>query len=182
MFHIKKFYKDYKTHRRKFLNLYRKAMIKLNESYKETGKNNFILISQISKIQYKPSINIKYTKKIGIIVPQIDYELIQEKNLPAYSFEKTSHFLDDLIILFKVFFENLILLAEKEDMMLKFSYNFKKINRRINGLKNIIIPNLELDIKQIKEILEEIDRENFVRLKKTKDLIKKKHKIIQDMV
>ena len=51
--------------------------------------------------------------------------------------------------------------------------NFKKINRRLNGLKNIIIPELELNIKGIKGKLEEIERENFVRLKKTKDLINK---------
>ena len=47
----------------------------------------------------------------------------------------------------------------------------KQINRRINGLKNVITPRLESQIKQIKDILEEIERENYVRLKKTKDLI-----------
>ena len=49
----------------------------------------------------------------------------------------------------------------------------KKINRRIRGLKNVIIPELQLEIKKIKEILEENERENYVRLKNTKDLITK---------
>jgi V/A-type H+-transporting ATPase subunit D len=65
-------------------------------------------------------------------------------------------------------------MAEKEGLMLSFSQNFKKINRRINALRNIIIPGQELEIKKIKEILEETDRENYVRLKKTKDLLAKK--------
>ena len=107
-------------------------MIKLNQSYKEMGKQNFSLISKLSKVQYKPEINIKYRKKIGLILPQINYKLVSEDNLPSYAFQNTSHFLDDLIILLKLFFENLIIMAEKEDMILKFSFNFRKINRRIN--------------------------------------------------
>jgi len=137
------------------------------------GKRDLILISNMSKIQHKPYINIKYAKNIGMILHQIDYNLDRENKLPAYSFENSSHFLDDLISLLEVFFENLIKLAEKEDSFLKFGNSFKQINRRLNGLKNIIIPNLMSDIKQIKEILEENDRENFIRLKKTKDLIQK---------
>ena len=41
------------------------------------------------------------------------------------------------------------------------------------GLKNVIIPELQFDIKKIKDILEENERENYVRLKNTKDLITK---------
>jgi len=173
IFQIKKRYKDYKTHRKKFVDLFRTSMIKLNLSYKEMGKQTFTLISKLSKIQYKPYINIMYLKKIGIIIPQIEYRLIQEESLPAYSFEGTSHYLDDLSFLLKDFFESLLVLAEKEEIMLKFAFNFKKINRRINGLKNIIIPKLTSDIKEIKAFLEENERENYVRLKKIKDLINK---------
>ena len=61
---------------------------------------------------------------------------------------------------------------------LKDYFSFKKVNRRINGLKNMIIPRLTMNIKQIREILEEIERENYVRLKKTKDLIISKEKTI----
>lgn len=171
---IRKLWLDYTRSRNKFLAIFRKSMIKLNQTYKEMGKRDFILISGISKIQMKPVINIKYVKELGIFNPKIDYSLMHKQQLPAYSFEYTSHFLDDLIILLKEFFERLIVLAEKEDYLLKNAMNYKKINRRLNGLKNIIIPKLEFDIKDIKGKLEEIDRESFVRLKKTKDLIYKK--------
>jgi len=86
--------------------------------------------------------------------------------------------LDELIVMLQDFFENLIFMAEKEGLMLNYSQNFKKINRRINALRNIIIPGQELEIKKIKAILEETDRENYVRLKKTKDLIAKKQSLI----
>ena len=74
----------------------------------------------------------------------------------------------------KEFFKSIIQLAESEDSMLNIALNFKKINRRISGLANIIIPEFILDITTIKKILEESDREGFVRLKKTKNLINKK--------
>lgn len=142
------------------------------------GKRVFILISNVSKIQFEPIINVRYIKEYGNFVPKIDFELIRKEKMPAYSFENTSHFLDELIIMLQTFFESLILMAEKESLMLNYSQNFKKINRRINALKNIIIPGQELEIKKIKEILEEIDRENYVRLKKTKELIKKKQTVM----
>lgn len=178
IFLIRKYWKNYLDQRKRFFDDYKRVMIKLNQTYKEMGKTRFTLISGVSKIQYKPSMNVKYIKEYGNIIPKIEYELIRKEKLPAYSFENTSHFLDELIKILEKFFENLILLAEKEGLMLSYSFNFQKINRRINSLKNIIIPKNQLEIKKIKEILEENDRENFVRLKKTKDLIKKKEKII----
>lgn len=174
-FQIRKFWNDYQLQRKKFLNLFVEIMLKLNKTYKEMGKNSFIMISNLSKLQFKPSIEVSYTKRIGNIISVIDYELKSEKKLPPYSFENTSPYLDELFIMLEDFFNNLIKLAEIEDLMLKYALSFKKVNRRINGLKNIIIPNLSIEIKKIKMILEEIDRENFVRLKKIKNMLNKKN-------
>lgn len=178
IFQIKKLWKEYIELRNRFLSLFKHSLTKLNQSYEEMGKNSVILISKLSRIQYKPTINIQYIKKAGIVSPQVKYQLFQEEKLPAYTFEDTSHYLDDLIIILKEFFESIIEFSEIEDLILKYAVNLKKINRRINGLKNVIIPRFKMNIKQIKEILEEIERESYVRLKKTKDLIINKQKII----
>jgi len=137
----------------------------------EMGKNELFLINKLSRIQYKPKIEIIHMKKAGITYPQIRYELIQEEKLPAYTFENTSHYLDELISVLKSYFNAIIQFAEIEDLILKYSIHFKKINRRINGLRNVIIPSLRSNIKLIKDILEEVERENYIRLKKTKDII-----------
>ena len=173
IFEIKKNWDNYLKQREIFLKLYKDTMLKLNQTYKEMGKREFNSISKLSKIQYNPMITINYIKKIGTFVPIIDYKLIREESLPAYSFENTSHYLDDLIILLIKFFESLIIFSQSEDLLLKLSLTFKKINRRINGLKNVIIPELQIDIKKIKAVLEEIERENYVRLKNTKNIITK---------
>ncbi|MBN1800416.1 MAG: V-type ATP synthase subunit D [Candidatus Lokiarchaeota archaeon] len=171
---IKNNFENYKNLRKEFFSLFRETMLKLNQTYKEMGKNNLSLISQISTIQYKPRVSIGIIKEFGISLSKINYELIKEEKLPAYSFDTTSQYLDELIELLKKFFELIIFLAEKEDLMLNFAFDFKKIDRRINGLENIIIPELQTDVKKIKKILEELERESFVRLKKTKYLINKK--------
>ena len=147
MIEVKENWKNYVRNREIFIELYKETMIKLNNTYEEMGKRNFKLISNLSKLQFKP------------------------KLLPAYSFENTSYYLDDLIIVLVEFFEKLIILAKYEDIMLNLAKNYKKINRRILGLKNVIIPELTEDVKKIKGILEENERENYVRLKNTKDLI-----------
>ena len=171
---IKHHWSDYKKSRDTFFQLYRESLIKLHQSYKEMGKRDLVLISEMSRIQYKPVVNIRQVKKLGMTISEIDFNLDTINKLPAYNFENSSHFLDGLILKGREFFDALIKFAEQEDIIIKYALNFKKINRRINGLKNNIIPSLKLDIKLIREMIEEIDRENFVRLKKTKDLIKKK--------
>ena len=174
IFQMKKYFSTYQSNRNNFFELFKKTLIKLNQTYKEMGKKNLDLISKISIIQYNPSINIYHKKDGGTIISRLNYELEQEKKLPAYSFDNTSHYLDDTMFLLKEFFTSLINLAETEDAMLKIALSFKKINRRINGLENVIIPELNSDITTIRKILEETEREGFVRLKKTKNLINKK--------
>jgi V/A-type H+-transporting ATPase subunit D len=170
---IKKIWKEYKIQRKELIRLYKETLFSLIQTYEEMGKNEVKLISKFSKIQFKPRVNIQTKKKMGIVITQVDYQLFQEEKLPAYTFENTSHYLDDLILELKKFFRKFIEFSELEDLLLKVASSFKKINRRINGLKNVIIPRLETQVKQIKGILEEIERENYVRLKKTKDLIVK---------
>jgi len=178
IFQINELWNNYNIFRKKFLNLFSRSLKFLNQSYEEMGKNEINLISKLSRIQYKPRINITNVKKLSILISQVEYEIFEEEKLPAYTFENTSHYLEDLIISLKDFLECLSKFSEIEDLMLNVSINFKRINRRINGLKNVIIPKLKLDIKKIKEILEEVERENYVRLKKTKDLIIKEQKAI----
>lgn len=167
---------DYQNKLKEFLKIIKKSLIYMNEAYKEMGKRDVVLISNLSKIQYKPTINVKFSKDIGISYQKIDYDLNRIGRLPAYSFENTSHFIDDLMPVLEKFFELMINFAEFEDLFFSLTFNLKKLNRRITGLKNQVIPSLSEDVKKIKGILEEMDRENFVRLKKTKDLIEKKRK------
>jgi V/A-type H+-transporting ATPase subunit D len=166
---IRNIWTDYKQQRKKFYNSLKKSVIKLTQVYKDMGKTEFNLISKISEIQFKPEINISFIKKIGIIIPRIDYNLGQEEKLPPYSFEDTSPHLEELVDELKQLFRDIIVLAETEDVILKYATNFRKVNRRINGLKNIVRPNLKETIKNVSNIIEEMQRESFIRLKAVKE-------------
>lgn len=144
---------------------------KLTQCYKEMRKTELYHISKMSNLQYDPFINLTFEKRSGISFPILNYNLNTGQMFPPYSFENSSIHLDQLIENLREMFQNLIKLAEVEDLLLKLGYKFKKIDRRINGLKYSIIPDLRMKIKRISSILEEIDRENFIRLKKIKDLL-----------
>jgi V/A-type H+-transporting ATPase subunit D len=177
IFQVTNLWNDYINGRNEFLTRYKKSLTYLNKTYQEMGKNDLNLISKLSRIQYKPRIHIESIKKMGIIVSRVDYEIFEEEKLPAYTFESTSHYIEDLIKSLKELLESISKFSEIEDLILKVSISFKRINRRINGLKNVIVPKLKVDIKQIKEKLEEVERENYVRLKKTKDIIIKQQEL-----
>lgn len=178
IFQINELWNNYNTLRKEFLALFNQSLKFLNQTYEEMGKNKLKLISKLSRIQYKPRISLQNIKKMSILVSQVEYEILEEEKLPAYTFENTSHYLEDLIRTLKKLFDCICRFSEVEDLILNVSITFKRINRRIKGLKNIIIPKLRVDIKKIKEILEEAEREQYVRLKKTKDLIIKQHEVI----
>jgi len=108
IFQIKKLWKDYNSHRKELIKLLKESLNILTKTYEEMGKNEVNLISKLSKIQYKPRINVRTLKKMGIVVSKVDYELFQEERLPAYTFETTSHYLDDLLMILKEFFDKII--------------------------------------------------------------------------
>lgn len=178
IFQINELWNNYNTLRKEFLALFNQSLKLLNQTYGEMGKNKLKLISKLSRIQFKPRIRLQNIKKMSILVSQVEYEITEEEKLPAYTFENTSHYIEDLIKSLKKLLDCICRFSEVEDLILNVSITFKRINRRIKGLKNIIIPKLIVDIKKIKEILEEAEREQYVRLKKTKDLIIKQHEVI----
>ncbi|MFO8018840.1 MAG: V-type ATP synthase subunit D [Promethearchaeia archaeon] len=172
---IKDTWPEYNSRREDFLNYYRKIILKLNVIYEKMGKRALNLISKFSSIHYSPKVEVNYSKEKEIIIPKINFKW-KKKNLPPYSFDSTTSHLDDLIEMLKQFMLKIISFAESENIMYKAGFDYEKVNRRINGLKNVLIPDLELNIEKIKDILEEEQRENFVRFKKTKDLLKKKER------
>ena len=94
---IKDYYETYENNHIEFLKIFKIALNKLNENYIHMGKKNLVIISKISKIQFNPLIDIKFLKRYGLKLPQFDYNFNQDKKLPAFAFDNTSHHLDDLV-------------------------------------------------------------------------------------
>jgi len=62
-----------------------------------------------------------------------------------------------------------IKLAEIENSVYKLAYAVKRTQKRVNALKNIVIPRFEKNIHSISGSLEEKEREEFSRLKVIKN-------------
>ena len=59
MFTVKHTWKEYNKIRIDFISLFKQSLLKLNHTYEEMGKYGLNLISRLSKIQYKPVIDIQ---------------------------------------------------------------------------------------------------------------------------
>jgi V/A-type H+-transporting ATPase subunit D len=76
---------------------------------------------------------------------------------------------------FEEFIQLFPLIAELASMQQEIyltAMEIAKIRRRVNALEYVMIPNLEETIAYIMQKLEEMDRENIVRLLKIKDIIR----------
>merc|ERR1712224_364337 len=71
--------------------------------------------------------------------------------------------------------ELLIRLASLQTSFVKLDEAIKVTNRRVNALEHVVLPRIENTISYILSELDELEREEFFRLKKVQEKKKKKH-------
>ncbi len=115
------------------------------------------------------SIELASRSIMGVEVPVIKNIKI-EHQWHGY-FEQTVE-LDNAIKQYRDLFPDLIKLMEKQLMLKHLAEEIKKTKRRVNSLEYLTMPRLEKIKRMITFKLEELERENFSRLKKIKQIIK----------
>jgi len=108
--------------------------------------------------------SLTFTKRkiMGVEVPQLDKMDINYQ-WPGY-FEQSIE-LDSAIVKYRDIFPEFLKLAEKQLILKKLAFEIQKTKRRVNALEYLTLPRLYEIKKKVSFHLEELERENFSRLK-----------------
>ncbi len=143
----------------------------LYNAYMSMGTLNMKAIALTSSATL--GLEIKEENLMGVKIPRL---IAKGSGSIEYGFVESSSTLDKAVKRFQHLMPLLISLAEKENAIYKLAEELKKTQRQVNALKYVIIPNYEKSIYNIINALEEREREEFVRLKKIKEILERKAK------
>jgi V/A-type H+-transporting ATPase subunit D len=109
---------------------------------------------------------VLFRSVMGVEIPNVSF---QKKGIePQYSFYGSNTALDLTYEKFNEVKYLIYELAEIENAIFRLAVEIKKTQKRANALENIQIPKFRYLIKNIRDVLEEKDREDFFRLKVVK--------------
>lgn len=129
---------------------------------------------QKSALSVKESIDVDIESRsiMGVVVPVMDSKMEKRTLVDrGYSFADTSVRLDEAAKKFEESLALIIELGEIEKTIYLLAAEIESTKRRVNALEHIMIPKLQNTVKSIEMRLQEMERENFVRLKMIKSTI-----------
>lgn len=147
---------------------------KLQEAYQDLTAAQIIMGDLAVKkaamsVTESVDVDIDSRSVMGVVVPLIESETAQRTIVErGYGFMDTSVKLDEAAKKFEESIQLIIELGEIEKTIMLLAGEIESTKRRVNALEHIIIPRLENTVKYIEMRLEEMERENFVRLKMIK--------------
>jgi V/A-type H+-transporting ATPase subunit D len=116
-----------------------------------------------------PELVIEARNIMGVKVPLLRLGETRRK-VPerGYSLMDTSVLLDEAASKFEEALKDIVQLAEIEESIKLLAEDIESTKRRVNALENIVLPRLDATVKYIKMRLDEMERENFFKLKRIK--------------
>jgi len=122
---------------------------------------------------YQADYLIDYRSIMGVTVPVVNFQNKSDQK-PDYGFANTTAELDKAFKQFSIVLQLVADLATTEGTTFQLANDVKRTQRRVNALNHVLIPKYKGIVKSIEQVLEEKDREEFVRTKQIKRMIKER--------
>ncbi|MBI2143607.1 V-type ATP synthase subunit D [Candidatus Woesearchaeota archaeon] len=141
------------------------------------GKVNFaraidgdLAIRSISMaLKSLPIVEVAAKNIMGVKVPKISFPEFRKSIFErGYGITSSTSKIDEAAMAYEALVEKLVAAAEIELTLKKLLREIERTKRKVNALELITIPRLESTAKYIRLRLEEMERENFSRLKRIK--------------
>lgn len=146
-----------------------KAYVSLTEANIAKGSETVANVALGSTLQ--ANYIVDYRSIMGVTVPSVEFQGEADAK-PEYGFASTSADLDKAFKQFHKVLELLADVARAEGTTFQIANDVKRTQRRVNALNHVLIPRYRNTAKWIEQVLEEKDREEFVRTKIIKRVIK----------
>ena len=147
----------------KVFETYKRAYDALQKSYITLGDCK----SFAENVPVDDSLSVDYRSVMGVELPMV--KIGEGKENAFYGLQRTNSMLDEAYLEFQKVKELTAELAEVENCVYRLADAISKTQKRANALENILIPDFESTVKFISDALEEKEREDFSRLKVTKN-------------
>src|SRR5712692_7467942 len=113
-----------------------------------------------------PTLSLSTKNVMGITVPKIEAQSVRKKlEQRGYGIITTSARIDEAAEAYEALVEDIVVAAEIETTMRRLIEEIEKVKRRVNALEYRVIPELKSTEAFIRQRLEEMERDNFMRLK-----------------
>lgn len=116
-------------------------------------------------------IDYKTNSIMTVEIPKIDINVSNKKQEQTYSDISAPMEIYEVENKMNALFPKLIKLAELEHSVNLMTEEIARTRRRVNVIDNVMIPDLQSDIKRITMKLEESERSNTVRIMKSKEIV-----------
>jgi len=106
---------------------------------------------------------VRLRSVMGVEIPEIDELSLAVR--PSYSFHGSTSAMDDAYVSVHKALLLILQLAMVETSVYRLAVQIRKTHRRVNALEKVVIPQNKSEAAFIEDVLEESDREDFVRMK-----------------
>jgi len=148
-----------------------KAYQSLKEANMANGPETIVNVALGSC--YEAEFHLDFRSIMGVTVPIIEFQSELDAK-PDYGFANTSAELDKAFKQFYSVLELIANLAGVEGATFQIANDVRRTQRRVNALNHVLIPIYRNITKKIELVLQEKDREEFVRTKRIKHMIKER--------